>query len=77
VVEGPLVGGVGAGDGFGNFRVGVGDCLEHPLAEILRFVAIPQLEGLMFSGRSPGGNDGPAKPSRLEKHFGFNGGIAA
>ena len=58
-------------------RVDVGDRLEHALAEISGFVAVAEFQGFVFAGGSAGRNGGAAERARLEKHVGFNGGIAA
>ncbi len=77
VIEGALVGGVETGDGFGDFGVGVGNGLEHALAEIFRFVTVAELEGFVLAGRSAGGDGGAAKRSAIKDDVGFDGGIAA
>ena len=77
MVEGALVGGVKTGDGFGDFGIGVGDGLEHALAEIFRFVTVAELEGFVLAGGSAGRDGGAAKRSAIEEDVGFDGGIAA
>ncbi len=77
VIEGALVGGGETGDGFGDFGVGVGDGLEHALAEIFRFVSITQFEGFVFAGGSAGGDGGSTQCPALEDHVGFDSGVAA
>ncbi len=77
VIEGALVGGVEASDGFGDFGVGVGNRLEHALSQIFRFVAIAKFESFVFAGGSAGRNGGAAQCSASEQHVGFDGGITA
>ena len=76
-VESALVGGVEAGDGFGDRAVDVGDGFEHAFAEIVRFVAVAQFDGFVLAGGGAGGNGGAAHGAAFEADVGFDRGIAA
>jgi hypothetical protein len=77
VVEGALIGGVEAGDGFGDFAVGVGDGFQDAFAEILGLVGVPEFEGFVFAGGGAGRDGGAAARAGIEGDIGFDGGIAA
>ena len=76
-IERVLVGGVEAGDGFGDFGVHVADGFQDAFAEVARFVAVAEFVGFVFAGGCAGRNGGAADGAACDVDVGFDGGIAA
>ena len=77
VVERDLIDGVHAAQFVGQLGVDVVDGLENPLAEILRLVAVAELQGLVDAGAGPAGDGGAAERAVGQFHVDLDGGIAA
>ena len=72
-----LVGGVSALEHGENLFVDVGDGLPDALAEVAAFVAVAQLERLVFAGARAAGHGGTAEGAVLEDHVSLDSGVAA
>ena len=77
LVDGDLIFGVHAGEGFVNVLVDAGDRFQHALAAITGLVAVAQLNRLMRARRGAGRHCGAAKRAVIEHNFDFHGRIAA
>jgi len=73
--EGLLLG-IEADDRFRNLGVDVFDRLHHTLAEEAAGIAIAQFDRFARTGGSTGRHCGAPHDAALQKHIGFNGGIA-
>ncbi len=51
--------------------------LQHALAHVMALVAVAQLHGFVFAGRSAGGHNGASKGAAFQNHVRFHGGISA
>ena len=51
--------------------------LQHALAHVVALVAVAQLHGLMFAGRSARRHNGAAQCAAFQNHVRFHGRIAA
>jgi hypothetical protein len=74
-VDGALVEGAEAAEGWRNPLLNVADGPGHPLAEVAA-AAVAQFVGLMGAGAGAAGHDRPAAGSTLEHHLGLDGGGA-
>ena len=77
LVDRRLVGGVSALERGQDFLVNVGDGLPDAFAEVAVFVAVAQLERLVFAGARAAGDGGTANGAALEGHVCLDSGVAA
>ena len=75
-VDGHLVHGVQADEGFRDLAVDGGYGVFHALAQIAALVAVPQLAGLVNAGGSAGGHGGPAHSAVVQPDLRLHGGVA-
>ena len=76
-VEEALVGGVDADELGREDGFDVVDRGENAFAEVVRLVAVAELDGFVLAGGCAGRNGGAAHGSAGEQDVGFDGGIAA
>ena len=72
-----LVGAIEARDRLSDGAIHVTNGLQDALAEIARFVAVAQLDGLMLTGGRAGRDRGAAHGATFEDDVRFHRGIAA
>jgi hypothetical protein len=51
--------------------------MQYAFAHVVAFVAIAELNGFVFAGRSARGHDGAPKGAAFQNDVGFDGGISA
>ncbi len=76
LIEGPLLGGAGAGQRRGDLTVDVGDRTRDAIASP-GVAAIAKLDRLELAGRGAGGHRGQPAGARLKPHFNLDRRIAA
>jgi len=76
LVDRRLVGGIGTLERGENLFVDVGDGLTDAFAEVTAFVAVAQLERLVFAGARAAGDGGAANGAVLEGHVSLDSGVA-
>ena len=76
-VDRRLLRGVLSDQRFGDGGIDVGHGLQHPLAEIALDVAIPELQGLVFSRRGPRRHGSTPTPTATQGDIDFYRWIAS
>ena len=76
-IERALVGGIHAGDRFRDVTIDVSHGFQHALAEVMRFVTVAELDGLVLSGGSARRDGGAPDDAAFEADVSFDRGIAA
>ena len=76
LVDGDLVKGAHAFEGFGDGAIYVGNGFENALAHVAGFVAVAELESLVDAGGGAGGHRCATESAAFQNYIDFDGGIA-